>query len=478
MASSSIPDLDALQQSIEKRWDESIVPTLCDFIRIPNQSPFFDSQWATNGFMDQAIALCVSWAEALGLKGFKLRVVRDGARTPCLFAVIDASSPSHASAASILMYSHLDKQPPLTADWEDGLGPYTPVIRNGRLYGRGGADDGYGLFAALAAVKALQEAGVPHGRLVLMTEACEESGSIDLPYYVETLADEIGPLSAIVCLDSGAGNYDQLWMTTSLRGAIAGTLRVKILNEGCHSGAASGVVPSSFRIIRMILDRVEDAQTGKVAAQFHTTIPEHRLREAAYCGEILGETVVSSFPFVAGARPFEGSMAELILNKTWRPTLSYIGLGGMPQPEQAGNVLRAETRLTVSMRLPPNKDPEEATRQLKALMEADPPYGAEVEFTPGKAGGGFDAPELPEWLAQTLEHASQTFWGRPVAFQGEGGSIPFMGMLRQKFPSAAFAVTGVLGPSSNAHGPNEFMDIRMAKNVCKTVALILANAPH
>ncbi|MDP2439543.1 MAG: peptidase dimerization domain-containing protein [archaeon] len=170
-------------------------------------------------------------------------------------------------------------------------------------------------------------------------------------------------------------------------------------------------------------------------------------------------------------------MAELILNKTWRPTLSYIGIGGLPQPENAGNVLRSETRLTISVRLPPNKDPEEATRQLKEILEADPPYHAEVEFTPGKAGAGFDAPALPQWLAETLSFSSQTFWGLPVAFQGEGGSIPFMGMLRNRFPEAAFAVTGVLGPSSNAHGPNEFMDIKMAKNICKTVALVIANAP-
>mmetsp|Transcript_6106 Transcript_6106/g.9523 ORF Transcript_6106/g.9523 Transcript_6106/m.9523 type:complete len:483 (+) Transcript_6106:21-1469(+) len=480
MAANNV-DTNKLSEFVEKQWKDSVIPSLEEFIAIPNQSPFFDAEWETNGHMDKAVEHCVNWAKALGVAGMDLKVVKgDKGRTPVIFAQIEASKGAE-SRGTVLLYSHLDKQPPLDSvdgGWEDGLGPYKPVIKDGKLYGRGGADDGYGMYAALVAIKGLQEQGVPHGRLILLTEACEESGSADLPYYLDLLEKEIGEPALIVCLDSGCGNYEQLWMTTSLRGAVVGTLRVKVLNEGVHSGLASGIVPDSFRIIRMLLNRLEDANTGVVVKQFHTDIPPIRLKQAQDAAAVLGDEIHTTFPWPSDkSKPFEGSNTELLLNRTWRPALSYVGIAGIPHVSAAGNVLRSETQLTLSLRLPPNGDADKAKAELKRLLESDPPYGAEVEFTAGKAGSGFDAPLMPEWLDNAVTSASEAFWGKPPLREAGGGSIPFMGLLKKKFPKASFAVTGVLGPKSNAHGPNEFLHIQMSANIAKSVALFIDAVP-
>ncbi|MBS0569045.1 MAG: M20/M25/M40 family metallo-hydrolase, partial [Proteobacteria bacterium] len=375
----------------------------------------------------------------------------------------------------VLLYGHLDKQPEMTG-WADGKGPWVPVIEGDRLYGRGGADDGYAIFGSLAAIGALQAQGTPHARCVVLIEACEESGSYDLPFYVDHLATRIGKPSLVVCLDSGCGNYDQLWLTTSLRGLSGGNLTVNVLEEGVHSGDASGVVPSSFRILRDILSRLEDSTTGKIAPQeLYVDIPPQRIEQARRTAQVLGDEVYSKFPFVAGMHPVASDPVELVLNRTWRPALSVTGIAGLPPLDSAGNVLRPFTAVKLSLRLPPTLDGDVAGTFVKRLLEADPPYGCKVEFAVEKASSGWDSPALASWLESSVDAASREFFGSPAAYNGEGGSIPFMGMLGEKFPGAQFLITGVLGPHSNAHGPNEFLHIPTGKRVSMCVARVLAD---
>src|SRR5207248_4180915 len=253
-----------LGRFVDQVWGDAIVPTLVDYIRIPNKSPAFDPDWAAHGHMEEAVAMFERWAREriVALPGVTLEVVRLPGRTPLILIEVPASG-AKATADTVLLYGHLDKQPEMVG-WADGYGPWIPRLEGDKLYGRGGADDGYAMFGALTALAALQEQGLPHARCVVVIEACEESGSYDLPFYIDHLADRIGSPALVVCLDSGCGNYDQLWMTTSLRGLIAGNLKVEVLSEGVHSGDASGIVPSSFRILRQLLSRLEEEQTGKI----------------------------------------------------------------------------------------------------------------------------------------------------------------------------------------------------------------------
>lgn len=462
-------DSKALSGFVGGLWDDQIVPQLTEYIRIPNKSPMFDAQWAEHGYMDQAVALMEAWAKAQPVPGMQLEVVRLPGRTPLIFIEIPGQGDD-----TVLLYGHLDKQPEMTG-WSAHLGPWTPVLDGDRLYGRGGADDGYAIFGSLAAIMALQAQGIPHARCVVMIEACEESGSYDLPYYVDHLAARIGKPSLIVCLDSGCGNYEQLWLTTSLRGLTGGNLTVKVLEEGVHSGDASGVVASSFRILRQVLSRLEDETSGRIKPQeLHVEIPAQRVTQAQRTAQILGDAVYSKFPLVDGMQPMNADLAELVLNRTWRPALSVTGVAGLPPLDSAGNVLRPYTAVKLSLRVPPTLDAAKGGEFLKRLLENDPPYGAKVTFDLEKAGSGWEAPALAPWLESAVEAASQQFFGAPVAYNGEGGSIPFMGMLGEKFPGAQFMITGVLGPHSNAHGPNEFLHVPTGKRMSMCVAKVVA----
>jgi acetylornithine deacetylase/succinyl-diaminopimelate desuccinylase-like protein len=463
-------DLARLNRFVDQTWDAEVTPALADYIRLPAKSPAFDPDWARNGHIEAAVTLYRSWAERrlAAVPGATVEVVRLEGRTPVLF--IDVPG---AGSETVLLYGHLDKQPESTG-WSEGMGPWTPVIKDGRLYGRGSADDGYAMFGALSAILALREQGLPHARCVVLIEACEESGSYDLPFYIDHLAGRIGQPSLVVCLDSGCGNYDQLWVTTSLRGMTGGVLKVQVLEEGVHSGDASGVVPSSFRILRQLLSRLEDERTGQILpAEFQAPVPPERLDQARQASDALGEAVWTKFPFAPGMGPVSRDGTELILNRTWRPQLAVTGVAGVPSLETAGNVLRPFTAVKLSLRLPPTLDAGAAGAALKALLERDPPYGAEVEFKVEKAGSGWDAPALTPWLADALEEASEATFGRPPAMLGEGGSIPLMGMLSARFPEAQFVITGVLGPHSNAHGPDEFLDLATAKRVTASTAVVL-----
>jgi acetylornithine deacetylase/succinyl-diaminopimelate desuccinylase-like protein len=455
--------------SIAKFWDDAIVPTLVEYIKVPAKSPHFDKAWQQSGHIEAVVKMAADWCRKHALPGMQLEVVRLEGRTPVLLIELPGKTNE-----TVLMYGHLDKQPEMVG-WKEGYGPWQPRYEDGKLYGRGGADDGYAVFCSLAALRALHESGRSHARIVVLIECCEESGSYDLPAYLEKLEPRIGTPVLVVGLDSGCGNYEQLWGTTSLRGLVNGVLTVEVLTEGVHSGDASGVVASSFRIARLLLDRIDASDTGVVKhSAFHAQIPPERATQAKRAAEVLGEEIYRKFPFVAGMKPMQPDLADLVLNRTWRPFLAVTGAEGLPAPASAGNVLRPKTELVLSLRLPPTVDADSAARQLKAILETDPPYGARVSFKPGHAGTGWHAPATAPWLSQAIEKASVAHYGKPAMWMGEGGTIPFMAMLGAKYPQAQFLITGVLGPHSNAHGPNEFLHVPYAKKLTACVADVLA----
>ena len=459
---------------VDGKWDDEIVPQLVEYIRIPNKSPMFDADWVKNGYMDDAVKLMQAWAQAQPIPGMTLDVVRLEGRTPLIFIDIPASG-AETGEDCVLLYGHLDKQPEMTG-WDEGLGPWEPVLKGDKLFGRGGADDGYAIFGSLAAIMALQEQKAPHARCVVLIEACEESGSYDLPAYVDNLADRIGKPSLVVCLDSGCGNYEQLWCTTSLRGLAGGNFTVKVLEEGVHSGDASGIVPSSFRLLRQLLSRVEDQDSGRILVDgLHVEVPDDRMVQAQKVAEVLGDTVYDKFPLLPGMTPMASDLTELVLNRTWRPALSITGVDGIPPLASAGNVLRPHTSVKLSLRLPPTLDGQRGGELLQEALLHDPPNGAQVTLTLEKASTGWNAPAMAPWLERAIDTASQEFFGKPAMYMGEGGTIPFMGMLGEKFPGAQFMITGVLGPHSNAHGPNEFLHIPMGKKVTASVARVIAD---
>ena len=463
-------DKTRLKESIAGQWLKSIVPQLCEYVRIPNKSPLFDPQWEQHGHMEAAIQLMARWCQAQPIDGMTVEIRRIAGRTPLLFIDIPGQIDD-----CVLLYGHLDKQPEFTG-WHEGLGPWEPVIRDGKLYGRGGADDGYAVFASLAAIAALDAQRIPRARCVVLIEACEESGSTDLPFHVDALASRLGTPSLVVCLDAECGNYDQLWCTTSLRGNLLGTLQVRILEEGVHSGMGSGTAASCIRVLRQLLSRIENEVTGDLLIEpMYVPIPDERRRQVAIAAAVLGDEVVTRMPFIPGARPLSTDPVELLLNTTWKPSLTITGLDGLPALQNAGNVLVPQVSVKLSLRLPPTSDPVQVAKLLTATLQADPPYGAGVSFTAGSAMGGWDAPAFEPWLEQSVMHASRDFFGKDAVHLGCGGSIPFMGMLGERFPKTQFLVTGVLGPHANAHGPNEFLHIETGVKVTQCVAQVLAD---
>jgi len=453
---------------VDEVWEQDIVPQLVDYMRIPNKSPAFDNDWQKAGHMQKAVDLIAGWCKAQKIEGLKVEVVQLEGRTPLIFMEIPGEGDD-----CVLLYGHLDKQPEMTG-WFDGLGPWEPVRKDDKLYGRGGADDGYAAYASLTAIRALREAGGKHARCVVIIEACEESGSYDLPAYIDALKDRIGTPSLVVCLDSGCGNYDQLWCTTSLRGVVGASVRVEVLTEGVHSGDASGIVPSSFRVFRQLMERLEDSETGEIRSKkFHVDIPKQRRQQAKAAAKVLGDKLWKRFPWTKGTKPMAKDLTELVLNRTWRPFVELTGVDGAPGTDKAGNVLRPFTTAKLSVRIPPSANPEKCAAQLEKLMTEKPPAGAKITFTGDKPGAGWDAPPLAGWLEQACAKASQAFFHKDCVYMGEGGTIPFMGMLGEKFPAAQFMITGVLGPQSNAHGPNEFLHIPMGKRLTASVAMVL-----
>jgi acetylornithine deacetylase/succinyl-diaminopimelate desuccinylase-like protein len=428
----------------------------------------FDPDWAAHGHMETAVSMFERWCKDQPIDGMSCEVIRLEGRTPILFLDITGDSDD-----VVLLYGHYDKQPEFSG-WDDDLDPWTPVIKDGKLYGRGGADDGYAVFGSLTAIRALREQGIPHARCVVLIEGCEESGSFDLPFYIDQLGDRLGSPSLVVCLDAECGNYEQLWCTTSLRGNLTGTLQVDVLTEGIHSGSAGGIVPSCFRILRQLLSRIEDETSGRILLDdLFVDIPDQRQEQAELAAEVLGDTVYRKFPWIDTESSPHESIYELLLNNNWRPALTVTGADGLPALVNAGNTMLPTTTLKLSFRLPPTADADRAASAVKKALESNSPPFARVIFDVDSSMAGWNAPPVSSWLENSMEKASQQFFGKPSVYMGTGGTIPFMGMLGEKFPEAQFLVTGLLGPNSNAHGPNEFLHIDKGKKLTCCVAQVL-----
>lgn len=465
-------DRATLTSSVRTLWERDVLPGLSDLVTIPAVSEAFDPEWAANGHLAAAAEHVRGWLAARDL-GAAVEVFALAGKPPVLLVDIPATAGAE-QAGTVLLYGHLDKQPPV-GGWADGLDPWTPVVRDGRLYGRGAADDGYAGFASSVAVEALRAAGGGHARCVLLLETAEESGSPDLPEYLSVLSPRFGDVTLVVCLDSGGGDYDRLWLTTSLRGLIQTTVTVRVLDGGLHSGVAGGVVPSSFRILRALLDRIEDSGTGEIRlSELHTDVPVGRLAEVRETVAAVPGAIRVGLPLVPGMALADEDETELMLNNTWRPTLAVIGGDGLPLPADAGNVLRPATTLALSFRLPPTVDSTRAAAAVRRALTTDVPYGAQIELSRVEHADGWNAPPVAPWLRAALDDASDTVFGAPWRTLGLGGSIPLMGLLQEQYPAAAFVVTGVLGPGSNAHVPNESLHLDYARRLTETIALVLA----
>lgn len=467
---SAVLDIPRLRASIDHVWNESIVDRLQAYIRIPNQSPHFDPHWEHNGHMEAAVQLMAQWCRAQAVPGMRVEIRRLPGKTPLLLVDIPGDLPG-----CVLLYGHLDKQPEFSG-WSVGLGAWEPVMREGRLYGRGGADDGYAVFSSLTAIAALKEQKVPLARCVLLIEASEESGSIDLPAHLQSLGDVIGDPSLVVCLDAECGDYDRVWCTTSLRGNLTGRLQIRVLSEGVHSGMATGIAATPFRIAEQLLARIENPATGELLLEeLRVDVPEDRRAQIDATAKVLGATVAGKLPWAPGVAALSADPAALLTNSTWRATLAVTGADGLPPVSSAGNVLLPEIALKLSLRLPPTCDAARAAEAVRSALERDPPYRAQISFESDPETGGWNAPTFAPWLEESIARASQVIYGRESMNAGCGGTIPFMGMLGRQFPRTQFFITGVLGPHANAHGPNEFLDIEYAKKLTACVSLVLAD---
>jgi acetylornithine deacetylase/succinyl-diaminopimelate desuccinylase-like protein len=469
-----VADLDRviLTDTVRSLWERDILSGLSDLVVIPAVSEAFDPDWAANGHLAAAVEHVRSWLVARNLPGAEVEVVALEGKSPVLLADIPADG-ADPDAGTVLLYGHLDKQPPV-GGWSDGLDPWTPVVREGRLYGRGAADDGYAGFAAVAAIEAVRAAGGRHARCVVLLETGEESGSPDMPDYLELLSPRFGDVSLVVCLDSGANDYERLWLTTSLRGLVQTTVTARVLEGGQHSGLAGGIVPGSFRILRVLLDRLEDAATGEVLLpELRVDIPDYRLAEARAAIDAVPGRAGADVDLVPGVALASDDELELVLNNTWRPALAVIGADGLPSPDDAGNVLRPSTTLCLSFRLPPTADSAAALAAVRRALTTDVPYGAQIELSRVEAADGWDAPETAPWLRAALDDASDTVFGAPWRASGLGGSIPLMGLLQRQYPAAQFVVTGTLGPGSNAHVPDESLHLDYARQVTEAIAIML-----
>ncbi|MCG8636701.1 MAG: M20/M25/M40 family metallo-hydrolase [Desulfobacterales bacterium] len=456
---------------IDHTWDTSIIPALKEYIAIPALSPGFEADWEKKGYLTDSLKLAERWCRDQELENTDISIVSEPGRTPLLLVEVGAFNTS--SGGTTLFYGHLDKQPEAEG-WDENKGPWTPVIEEGKLYGRGSADDGYAVFTAVTAIKTLQVNNLSHGRCVILIETCEESGSLDLPHYLETCKKIIGEPELVVCLDSGINDYEGMWLTASLRGVIEARLDVSLLTQGIHSGG-SGMVASSFRVMRTLLDRVEDAGTGDILiGELHTKIPEERLSQIREAAEITGDSLAATLPLADGVRPMAEDPATLILNSSWKPMLSYIGADGFPETSGAGNVLRPSTSILLSVRTPPPVDTAAAAETLKSVLEKDPPFNAKVRCEVLGHARGWDMPSMGDKLNGKIIRTAESVFGKRPAYVCEGGTIPLMTMLLERFPGAKFIITGVLGPNANAHGPNEFLHIPYAKKLTLAVSQIIA----
>ena len=463
----------SIRSQVEKNIKEWAIPWLKKFIEVPNLSRNFDKEWASNGLMEKACNLCLEYADQIKVEGYEAKLYKDEGKTSIVFGTVQPTKTENVK--NILFYGHIDKQPHLTEGWREGLHPFKAVEENGLLYGRGGVDDGYNFFTILAIIKAYQELKIPHDRFVLFYETDEESASIDVPYYLTKFKDTIQTPHVMYCLDACTISKDIFSLSTTLRGCLNFDLKVRVLQKSMHSGVATGIVPSTFRIARSLLERVEDQATGKVIDSLQVKIPEDKMQQAVKAAKIQGEGIYSSFAFSNGVKPVSSDVEEMYLNNTWRAQLEIIGQSGIPLLAESGNVLREETVLRCSLRLPPTLHFEDAFKTLHSVLTKDVPYNAVVEVVQVNGGNGWSANQIPEAVSAILDKHNKDIFGTETLMYGVGGSIPFIKTIQDLLPETLLFVSGVVQPDSNMHGPNESIDLLYLTKFSKTLSCFIAD---
>lgn len=453
------------EASVKTIFETKIKDTFEQYLRIQNVSPAYNPAWEKDGHMQKVVDLYEKWALENSPKDAKVFVQEIENKTPLL--VINVPSRNYSGDDTVLLYGHLDKQPEMIG-WKQGIDPWAPTYDGDRLYGRGSADDGYAMFCALVAINDLEDNNISHPRLLVIIEASEESGSPDLVNHLELLNDslekysceKLEDVSLVICLDSGALSYDHLWITNSLRGLIEMHLTIRTLSQGTHSGGAGGIVPSTTHVLRTLLDRIAKSPSGEIIIEeLNVEIPAQVSDAAENVAKIIGDDDAFGLPFAKGVEPLYKSVKDQLIANTFKPALEIIGIEGIPKIEDAGNVLLPEVKVALSFRIPPGVKPEIAAGAIAGELNRDTPYNAQMTVKVESLASGWQARARPQSLKDTFEAASQKHFGQSAQYLGEGGTIPFMFMLGEKYPNAQFMVTGLLGPESNAHGPNEFIHL-------------------
>lgn len=461
----------SIRSTAESFWQGEALEELKNFVRLPCKNRDFDSNWETNGYLLTACRRAADWGRKHFFDG-TFEVLSESGRTPVLFFDIPATDA--VKTDSVYFYGHFDKQPE-GEGWSNGRQAFEPSVEGERLYGRGAADDGYNYYAALTAVLALRKAGVTHARIVGLYETDEECGSRDFEYWMQQCRDRFGKVGLVVVMDCGGPDYERLWATVSFRGAAVLTLGVRVAEHGMHSGLASGIVPSSFMIARALLDRIENSQTGEMPAKaLNAPIPEERQAQMRLFAQTLGEQVFADFPWACGTQPRSDDPYEAVVMNTWKPQLSVTGADGIPSVSTAGNVLRANTDLKLSVRLPPSVDAKTALEWLTDTLTRDPLFGCQVTVTNAHGETGWNAPKEAPWLLQAMNEAGADLFGTVPVSCGCGGSIGILPLFDQFFGSPQYLLTGVLGAESNAHGPNEMLRLDYVTKLTCAVAQVVA----
>jgi acetylornithine deacetylase/succinyl-diaminopimelate desuccinylase-like protein len=468
--------LDAVGQRLTSRWHTDLPAVIGEFVRIPSISPAFDAGWAERGALEAAVALAARWLSD-HLPDATIRRLSLPLRTPLLLCDIPASPGADGrkpgtTGGPVLVYGHLDKQP-AGGSWTRTQ-PFEPLRTDGALYGRGAADDGYAPFLSGAVIEELRRAGVAHPRVILLLETSEESSSVDLPFYLDGYSELLGNPSLVICLDGFVPDHERLWATVSMRGILVGDLQVSLLEEGVHSGIAGGVVASSFRVLRELLDRAEDATSGAVLLpEFNVAVPAEHRRILARQAEVAAAPV-EHVRLLPGVTPVHADRLAQLTAQCWEPSVGYVGLDGAPSVHEAGSVLRPSTTVRLSVRLPPTADQKAAARALSCALTSAPPYGAHAEFRLVAAERGWLSLLAAE-RRELLETASQRGYRQSAGLCGGAATIPFLGMFASRYPEVAILPVGVLGPGSNPHSPDERLDLPAARNLSVAVASLLAD---
>lgn len=456
-----------LKQFVESEFTNNALPSFKTFLTIENCTPAYDPDWDKNGLLKSAASHLKAYAlKSSGVQGLNAILSSDEGKTPFLLVTVDSTS---GDGKSILLYGHFDKQPP-NSGWSQGLGPYLPVEKDGYLYGRGSADDGYAFYAMLTIIKALQNFNIPHPKFVIILEGSEESGSIDLPIYIEEYQQFIGQPDLILALDSGIIDYNRIWLTSSLRGVVSCDLTVKTLTKGVHSGKGSGIAPESFMIIRKLLSKLEDYNDQSRMKDFEVEIPDSEKTKISKAVEVMGDDWCSKIPILPGMKLLGDTPTDRLINWTWKPALTVAGARGIPNVKDAGNVLRPYTTLYLSIRTPPTFDGILNGKKILEDITNQTPFNSTVLIENYEAFNGSLIKEPSDNLKSQIDNLAKNYISGGMAQIPVGISIPFTTIFSQYFPKSQILVTGCAGVDSNAHGPNERLNLSYTKNfICSFV---------